>query len=133
MNIDEIMNNRLVRNAIRTPDGTVIESRHRHDYVTHVDTNGRTYMVDGGLDYLRRTFDFDDPAEELSVSMSDGHEVVREALTWGTYGKDGKSPLTYVRLCDMETDHIKACLDTVNNMYPQIRESMENELKYREK
>jgi hypothetical protein len=131
MNIDEIMNNRLVRNAIRTPDGTVIESRSRHNYVTYEDANGLTYMVDGGLDYLRRSFDFADPAEELAVYMSDGHEAVREALTWGTYGKDGKSPLTYVRLCDMETDHIQACLDTVNNMYPQIRESMETELRYR--
>ena len=39
----------LVRNAMRTPDGTIIRSRHRHDYVTHKDANGSEYMLDGGL------------------------------------------------------------------------------------
>ena len=25
----------------------------RHDYKTHLDANGKTYMIDGGLDYVR--------------------------------------------------------------------------------
>ena len=33
---EEILNSRL-----RTPDGTILESGHRHDYVTHIDANGK--------------------------------------------------------------------------------------------
>jgi hypothetical protein len=40
---------RIVANRIRTPDGTILESKHRHDYVTYTDANGKQYMVDGGL------------------------------------------------------------------------------------
>lgn len=29
------MNKRIIYNAIRTPDGTVLESRHVYDYKTH--------------------------------------------------------------------------------------------------
>ena len=35
----------ILRNALKTPDGTVITSRHRHDYVTHTDTNGKEYIL----------------------------------------------------------------------------------------
>ena len=38
---------RLIYNAIRTPDGTVLESRHKHDYQEYQDANGLEYMVDG--------------------------------------------------------------------------------------
>lgn len=99
---------RYVRNAIRTPDGTVIYSRHRHDYQTHVDANGKEYMVDGGLDYLRRNFHDDAPYEELSVESSQPFEVIREALEWGTFGKEGKGPLHYVRLSELGNNHIES-------------------------
>ena len=35
------------------PDGTVLYSRHRHDYKSHTDSNGEWYMIDGGLDYVK--------------------------------------------------------------------------------
>lgn len=125
------MNQSIVYNAIRTPDGTVIESRHVHDYQTYTDANGKTYMVDGGMEYLRRNAH--DDYTDLSVTLDDGHEAVREALTWGTRGIDNKQPLTYVKLRDMDTDHIVACLTTQHQMHKNIRTAMQNELLYRSK
>jgi len=121
----------LVYNAIRTPDGTVLESMHRHDYNVYVDKNGKEYMVDGGLDYTRRNVHADAPYEELSVYLTDGHDSVREVVKWGTYGKDGNQPLTYILLKDMSTEHIEACLENVPSMHPTYKESFKEELKLR--
>jgi len=125
------MSKTLIRNAIRTPDGTVLESRTRHDYREHTDANSVTYMVDGGLDYIRRSMNVGHPPEDLTVYLEDGHEKVREALTWGTYGKNGDQPLRQVKLSEMSNAHIQACLDTQPRMYAQIRTAMEAELQYR--
>ena len=124
------MSDTLVLNAIRTPDGTVLESRHRHDYREYVDANGKTYMIDGGLDYVRCSVHEDQ--EWVGCYLEDGHEKVREAITWGTYGKNGDQPLRQVKLSEMSNAHIQACLDTQPRMYPQYRTAMENELAYRE-
>ena len=120
---------KLLYNAMRTPDGTIIESRHRHDYVTHLDANGKEYMVDGGLDYVRCSVH--DDQVDLCVYDDDSHSLIRKTLAWGTYGKSGDQPLTYILLKDMETDHIQACLDNVQAMYPQVRNAMQNELEFR--
>lgn len=118
----------VVYSALRTPDGTILESRHRHDYVTHTDANGKTYMIDGGLEYVRSSANGDE--EYITVTLDDGHDTVREAVTWGTYGKNGDQPLHYKKLKDMDTEHIQACLDT-QRLYPQYRTAFENELEYR--
>ena len=31
----------ILNSRMRTPDGTILESKHRHDYVTHTDANGK--------------------------------------------------------------------------------------------
>jgi len=120
----------IIRNALQTPNGTILESRSRHDYKEYEDTtNGKTYIVDGGLDYIRRSAHGDEV--DLSVTLDDGHEAVREAMTWGTYGINGDQPLQYIKLKDMSLEHIHACLDEVKNMYPQYQTAMKNELEYR--
>lgn len=121
----------LVYNAIRTPDGTVLESTHRHDYKAYLDKNGKEYMVDGGLEYIRRNVHADAPYEELSVYTTDGHDRVREVVKWGTYGINGDQPLTRILLKDMSTEHIQACLDNVPTMHPAYKESFKEELKLR--
>lgn len=105
----------LIRNAIRTPDGTVIESANRHNFVCHEDANGKKYCVDGGLEYARRVFD-DEDFEDLSLYDNEPHAVQREVLRWGTRGKNGDMPLTYVKISEMSLDHIIACLETQPHM-----------------
>lgn len=122
---------RLIYNAIRTPDGTVLESRHRHDFKEYMDMNGLEYMVDGGLEYKRRYLTPLAPYEELSVCLEDGHEAVREAAKWGTWGVNGDQPLSYVILKDMSTEHIQACLDNVPRMHAHYKIAFENELDFR--
>ena len=100
----------LIRNAIQTPDGTILESYHVHDYKTHTDSNGCVYMVDGGLEYTRRNQHDDKEAVELSLYDDEPHSVQREVLKWGSYGKDGKSPLRRIKIADMEKEHIEAVL-----------------------
>lgn len=124
------MSDTLVLNAIRTPDGTVLESRNRHDYREYTDANGKTYMIDGGLDYVRCSAHKDQ--EWVGCYLEDGHVKVREALTWGTFGKNGDEPYRQVKLSEMSNAHIQACLDTQPRMYKQFRTAMENELAYRE-
>ena len=126
------MEDGLVYNAIRTPDGTVLVSYNRHDYKTYIDANGHEYMVDGGLDYCRRNVVEEAPAEELTVHFSAGHDKVREVLSWGTRGISGHEPLRYVTLCDMDTDHIKAILMNYA-LSPKYKQSYETELALRAK
>ena len=125
---------RILLNRIRTPDGKILTSYHRHDYRTYTDKNGHEYMVDGGTDYLRRTIPEGDENiyEELSVYVTDNHEANREACHWGTYGKLGDQPRVFRPVCDLSRDHINAILETQQQMGSWIRNIMEAELKYRD-
>jgi hypothetical protein len=123
---------KLVCNRIKTPDGTIIESRSVHDYRTYRDKNGKVYMVDGGLDYLRRNVHDDAPYEEMSVYNDAAHEVIREAFSWGTYGKSGTEKLRHILLCDMTDEHIEAIVNTGATRSSYINDIFMEELRYRE-
>lgn len=121
---------KILVNSMRTPDGTVITSRYCHDFVEHKDANGEIYFVDGGYDYLRRSVN-DVPAEDLSAYSTDPHEIKRERVEWGTYGKDGKGPLTYKKICDLSMDHITAILDTQKHISEEMRVLFQDEINWR--
>lgn len=124
---------RLIRQAIQTPDGTILESRHRHDFRTHVDSiTKERYIVDGGLDYRRGTLDEVD-CKDLCIYLEDGIELVRKTFTWGTYGKNGDEPYRQVKLCNMSDEHIQACLETQFTMHPHCREAFLMEQEYRKR
>jgi hypothetical protein len=120
---------RLLLNRIKTPDGTILTSYNRHDYLTHKDAiTKEVLMVDGGNDYARRHVG---TYEELSVYDDGSHLTRRSAVHWGTRGKDNKQPLTYKPIKDLDSDHIEAILRTQTQISEFYKEVFKEELKYR--
>ena len=121
---------KILRNSIVTPDGTTLESTHVHDFVGHTDKNGQYYAVDGGNSYLKRSFDVNDYTD-TSVYIDDDFIQVREAFKWGTYGKDGKGPLVYKLLCNLDNDHIQAIINTQTHLSEQVLDIFRKEQQFR--
>ena len=118
-----------IASFIITPDGTKLQSYHRHDYKTHTDKNGEEYMIDGGLDYCRGSVN-NEPAVAHVITMDDPHHLRREHFHWGSYGKDGKQPLHWIALKDMETIHIEMILENYN-VEKWLDELFKDELQWR--
>jgi len=119
-------NKRIILNQIRTPDGTVLKSMTRHDYVQYTDKNGKDYMVDGGTDYLRRIVHEEAPYEELTIYEDSPFEIIRENLCRGGRGKDGTQPLTWVPMNQMNDNWLAACI--VYNEERGMGDSFANEM-----
>jgi hypothetical protein len=68
-------------------------------------------MVDGGTAYLRYGAKDMSKIKLFAVYADDDYELVRKYATRGSRGVDGKKPLTWIPLCDMDDDHLEACLD----------------------
>jgi hypothetical protein len=120
----------LLVSAIITPDGTRLQSTHRHDYRSHVDANGETYIIDGGLDYVRRSLN-NIPATDAFVYTDDSHELKREAFTWGTNRTDDNNERIRKKLKDLTDDHIAAILETQYQITDEVRKLFYDEITYR--
>ena len=120
---------KLIKNSIRTPDGTVLTSRHVHDYVYHKDKNGEIYMNDGGTSYIRRSIN-KEPYEDLSVYSDDPFEIVRNNVVWGTYGKNGNETLKYKTISELSSNHINNIL-IEPRLVDYLKELFEKEIAYR--
>ena len=107
----------IIYNAIKTPDGTLLESRHVHDFVTHIDKNGEYYQNDGGNEYFHRSVNII-PAEDLSLYSDDSFEQLREVITRGSRGKSGREPLTYIKLCDIDDEYLDAIIKYEEELRP---------------
>lgn len=124
----------ILANKIQTPDGTILTSHHTHDYVVYTDKNGLEYMVDGGLDYLRRNVHEEAPYKELSVYDDDQFELIRKHFCRGGRGKDGKQPLTFVPLCEMSDMWLVSCVEYVEEKgigYNKYVKFYRKEIEYR--
>ena len=101
---------KIYQNAIMVrEDGKILHSIHRHDYLTHKSPSGKEFMIDGGRDYFRYSYDEEDIIPLYITDESSEQEIV-DRMLWGTRGVKGDQPLTWIRLKDAETDHLKAIL-----------------------
>jgi len=125
------MNKKVLVSGLKTPDGTVLYSRHRHDYKTHTDANGEWYMIDGGVDYVKSSVN-EIRAEYISLTTESDHIELRQHFGWGSYGRDGTEPLHEIILKNMEDSHIEAVLRTQTHIAAHISKLFEDELKFRQ-
>lgn len=83
-----------------------IVSRHKHDYIT---CSCGQLSIDGGSSYLKRN---GNNYVDTSLSSNDDFDKIRNEFEWGTKGVNGKQPLQYIKLKDMEATHIESILST---------------------
>lgn len=123
---------RLLVGRIMTPDGTILESRHVHDYVTHTDANGDEYMLDGGGEYMRTSVN-DEPAVDISIYTDSPFPVIRKEICRGTFDKEGNRIWKPVR--ELTDSHLRNILGyneehgIPDNWFSRI---VEREIAYRE-
>lgn len=114
------MEPQLIQQAIFLKEtGVFLVSTHRHDCVFATTPLGE-WMLDAGKGYQRRSFPCDkqgnifpevmDAYEEYSLNTEYPVDYIRSRLLWGSRGKDGKQPLTYRPIKDLELGHLKAIL-----------------------
>jgi hypothetical protein len=113
--------------------GDVLVSRHRHDFST---CECESITVDGGFDYLKFSSENAENISIFEVTEKDPFELIRAHIEWGSRGKDGKGPIKFIKLKDMEAAHIENLKKYFNekNIKPpnKIHLFLDKELKYRE-
>ena len=122
----------MIANRIQTPDGTILWSRHRHDYIEYDDANGERYMLDGGPDILCwRSIVNKEPAKSLQVFSDAPFEEIRQVMLRETKDKDRDE--IWIPLCKMTDLHLVGVLDYNENMgiHSKYDQFIEKEIEYR--
>lgn len=107
------MERKLILNRIQCLNcKDVIISHHRHDYVTCTCGN---VSLDGGLSYRRLICNDDGCYTDLAVYSDAPFKEIRKYYHRGGHGKDGKQPLKWVPLNEMNDEWLRACIVYNNN------------------
>ena len=112
------MEKQILCNRIQTPDGTILTSHHRHDYVSYIDKNGHEYVTDGGCQYIRRNIVQEAPYKDLTVYDDAPFEEIRKVLYRGGTGKDGTKGWKYVALDQMSDNWLKNVITFEEKLRP---------------
>ena len=124
----------LLHNSIMCPDGTVLVSKHQHDFQMHKQQDGREYFVDGGLQYQRIGYS-DKEYVDLSVYSEEPHEKIREYFEWTrNFDKDmNKLPEPeIIKLKDITDDYLMKLVEWTNcECHKEIHKVFVDEIEYR--
>lgn len=115
-----------IYSGLKTPDGTILHSKHRHDCVMHKEADGRVFLLDGGLEYVRASGHGDE--ELIEVYSDEPFEKVRQYCYRNGYGKDMKGPFQTTFLKDMTDEHLNALLTyclPINQFLPLYKMEIE--------
>lgn len=104
------MEKKVIASRIQTPDGTIIWSRHVHDYIEYQDTiTGEIYMLDGGTDYMKTSVN-QVPAKNVSIYNTAKWKTLRDFIIRNTMLLDENKKPTFktgfVRLSNMSDEHL---------------------------
>ena len=126
LNVDHDSN--LLAVKLICPDGTVLQSRYRHDYVEHRDAvTGEVYMIDGGRYTPRATYDSE--CQLMFVYEEDDHSFVREEFEWGMW--DEERGYIFVPIGKLSSPHVEN-LETYFLVYfDRVPQWLKNEQNYR--
>jgi hypothetical protein len=103
--------------------GEILISKSNHDYVSVKTPSGKTYYLDGGPgEFIRHGGDA--AIISLFLNPKSTIEEIANKAVWGTLGKTGKKKREFVLLCECDTDHLQAILDTqtISDHYKQAIE-----------
>ena len=124
----------IIQVQMVTPDKTVLICRNRHDYQTHIDAvTGEFYMLDASDYYYRQSVN-EVPAKITVIDTNSPFEEQRKVQFWRSFGKNAEHypEGIYLSLEQMETEHIRAILETQHQIKGQPVEQMFlNELNWR--
>lgn len=124
---------KLIQNALRVKVGedyAYLNSRYTWDYQT-LQLGDLTIMVDGGLDYIRKSVT--GLEEDWCLYSNSSTELIRERLLWGnSVGSDGK-PLKrtiYYPIAQLELAHLEAIIAFFKGSESKISELHEQTIYY---
>ena len=107
----------MIQNAIyNLHDGKWYISIKSWDLIPFEVSDGTSLFIDGGNEYQRKNFEFHPDVVDWCLYEDSDHEMIKDRLLWGTYGKDGKSQLTWIPLSKCEDDHLIAILTTQKHL-----------------
>ncbi len=95
----------ILVNRWQTPDGTILHSKHVHDYVAHHDkVTDDDYFIDGGNEYVRMSAN-KVPMKDLCLYTNSPFKEIRENYGRMAFNKETKSHY-YILLKDMSDEHL---------------------------